>query len=89
MNDGIGSSGMWNLLSCPARGRWIERSLTSGRPAMLVSCPARGRWIEREMAKGLEAILKSCPARGRWIEREVKRVDLTVNLVLPRTGQVD
>jgi len=57
------------IMSLPARGAWIEISISIRPLALLLSLPARGAWIEIGYKKiSARTIKSSLPARGAWIE---------------------
>ena len=75
--------------SRPARGAWIEISVTGACPMSWSSRPARGAWIEISSARLRRPIPRSRPARGAWIEIVTILIPKTDNAVAPRTGRVD
>ena len=78
------------LASLPARGAWIEISVSSLHMLHKApSLPARGAWIEIRCALPIALGVKSLPARGAWIEMTELIATVACWSVAPREGSVD
>ena len=52
-------------MSRPARGAWVEISLSCPLVLLLVSRPARGAWVEMLLAPDISAPDAVAPRKGR------------------------
>ena len=53
------------LLSCPARGAWVEIDAVTTHSKVEASCPARGAWVEIIMKTLISFLLIVVPRKGR------------------------
>ena len=62
-------TGKWDLVSCPARGTWIEIVCKGGGKFVDTGrAPQGARGLKSTAAMVIASPLGSCPARGTWIE---------------------